>query len=162
MAISSALQLADLALVWLSSAGQADLAMIDLDLASDRGLTTAAILSLLTDRRANDDDLPPSGDPTDRRGWWGDQFATIKGDKYGSRLWLLDRSTRTNETALKAKEYVLEGVAWMIEDKVIASADVTVETTRDGLFFAVALNRPGKDPVAFQFSHVWDHMQEDQ
>jgi phage gp46-like protein len=59
MASSSALQLADLALVWSNTLGDADLAMIDSDLASDRGLETAVLLSLFTDRRAEPDDVPP-------------------------------------------------------------------------------------------------------
>jgi phage gp46-like protein len=70
-ATSSAIQLADLALTWDEQQGAADLALIDNDLASDRGLETAVLLSLFTDRRAQPDDVPPSGDPADRRGWCG-------------------------------------------------------------------------------------------
>jgi phage gp46-like protein len=159
-ATSSALGLGDLALVWSDSVGSADLSMIDDDLASDRGLMTAAILSLFTDRRAADDDVPPSGDPRDRRGWWADQFAAVGGDKYGSRLWLLDRAKLTNETALRTTEYVREALAWMLEDRVASSIDIAVETTDVALVFAIGLNRPGRDPVSFRFAHTWDHMQE--
>ncbi len=161
MASSSALQLADLALTWSNTTGDADLSMIDSDLASDRGLMTAVVLSLFTDRRAETDDQPPSGDARDRRGWWADQFAEVLGDRIGSRLWLLDRSKRTNETKLRAIEYVREALAWMIEDRVVASIDVTVEFEGANLVIAGALQRPGRDPVSFRFSHVWDHLQED-
>lgn len=161
MANSSALQLADLALTWSNMSGDSDLSMIDSDLASDRGLETAIILSLFTDRRAEPDDVPPSGDPNDRRGWWADQFAAVLGDKFGSRLWLLDRSTRNNETVLRAKEYSLEALNWMLEDRVVDGTDVTIETTDNGITIEVEVRRPGKDPVSFKFSHVWDHLQED-
>src|SRR4051812_11864908 len=97
-AASSALQLADLALVWDESNGSADVALIDSDLASDAALETAVMLSLFLDRRAQPDDAPPSGDPNDRRGWWADQFADTEGDLVGSRLWLLDRSKLTGDT----------------------------------------------------------------
>jgi phage gp46-like protein len=147
--------------VWNSVTGDADVAMIDSDLASDRGLVTAVLLSLFTDRRAESDDVPPSGDEGDRRGWWADQFATPEGDKIGSRLWLLDRSTRTNETVLRAKEYVREALAWMIEDSVVESIDVAVETTANALVIAVALQRPGRDAVSLRFAARWDHLQED-
>lgn len=156
MTTSSAIQLADLGLVWSNVTGDADVSIIDMDLASDRGLLTAAILSLFCDRRAEADDVPPSGDPNDRRGWWADQFAVVANDKFGSRLWLLDRGKRTNETVLRANEYVHEAWAWMIEDKVVSSIDLAVETTATGLMFAGRLNRPGKDPVSFRFAHVWD------
>ncbi len=161
MAISSAIQLADLALTWSNAKGSADLSLIDLDLASDRGLMTATILSLFTDRRAENDDVPPSGDDRDRRGWWADQFATVQGDRIGSRLWLLDRSKRTNETALRAKEYATEALAWMLEDRVVSSVDVVVEMTDRALLLSVGLERPGRDAVSFQFAHAWEHMQED-
>lgn len=161
MAISSALQLADLALTWDAARGDADLSLIDSDLASDRGLETAVLLSLFTDRRAERDDRPPSGDARDRRGWWADQFADVEGDRIGSRLWMLDRAKLTNQTVLRAREYVLEALAWMLEDRVVASIDVQIETTPSALLIAVGLQRPGRDPVTFRFQHVWDHVQED-
>lgn len=152
------MQLADLALVWSATAGAADVTLIDGDLASDPGMTTAVLLSLFTDRRAQQDDQPPSGDPSDRRGWWADQFADIEGDLYGSRLWLLDRSKRTAETARRAKEYVVEALAWMLEDLVVASADVQTEATAQALLIAVTLQRPGRDAVSFRFAHAWDEL----
>lgn len=154
MATSSALQLADLALTW--NGVSADLSLIDSDLASDAGMTTAVLLSLFTDRRCEDDDTPPSGDPNDRRGWWGDQFLPVEGDKYGSRLWLLDRSVLNNETARKAEEYDREALAWMIEDGVVASIDVVIEISANNLFHALTLHRPGREPVSLRFAHVWD------
>lgn len=156
MATSSALQLADLALTWSIATGDADLALIDADLASDIGLETAVMLSLYCDRRAEPDDLPPSDDARDRRGWWADQFADVPGDLIGSRLWLLDRAKATNETVLRAREYVREALAWMIEDRVIAGLDVEVTMTPDGLMIALGLQRPGRDPVAFRFAHTWN------
>lgn len=162
MASSSAAQLGDLALTWSNATGTADLSKIDDDLASDLGLLTAMILSLFTDRRAEDDDVPPSGDPGDRRGWWGDEFLEIEGDKYGSRLWLLDRSTLSTETLLRAREYVLEALAWMIEDKVVETIDVTVARNgQNGMLIAGELARPGRDPVPFRFDRTWDQLQED-
>jgi phage gp46-like protein len=156
MATSSAIQLADLALTWSIETADADLSMIDSDIASDRGLETAVLLSLFMDRRAEVDDRPPSGEPSDRRGWWADQFLPVEGDRIGSRLWLLARSKRTGEVAARAKEYVLEALAWMREDRVVAGIEVTVETTASALLIAVGLQRPGRDPVTYRFSHVWE------
>jgi phage gp46-like protein len=167
----------DLALVWSTELGDADLSVIaadiDEDLATDRGLQTAVLLSLFTDRRAETDDKPPSGDATDRRGWWADQFAADEGDRIGSRLWLLDRSKRSNEVVLRATEYAREALAWMLEDRVVSGVDVAVDTSTTApalfaelrlpataLLITVGLQRPGKDPVSFHFAHTWDHLQE--
>ena len=157
-ATSSALQLADLALVWSNATADADLALIDSDLASDTGLETAVLLSLFTDRRCFDDDIPPSGDPSDRRGWWADQFLEVEADKYGSRLWLLARSKRNNETVRRAEEYVREALAWMVEDRVVSSIDVAVETADRDLLIEVRMNRPGREAVRFRFAHVWESL----
>lgn len=160
MANSSALQLADLALLWDDVHGAADLAIIDGDLASDQGLETAVVLSLFTDRRAEDDDVPPSGDSRDRRGWWADQFLANAGDKFGSRLWLLDRSTLSNETLLRAKQYALEALQWLVDDKVASSIDVTVTRLPNGMRLSPTVTRPGREAVTFSFAHVWDHQED--
>lgn len=154
---SSALGLADLALVW--SGLDADLTIVDQDLSVDAGMTTAVLLSLCTDRRCEDDDVPSSGDVDDRRGWWADQFADVEGDRFGSRLWLLDRSKRTNETALRAKEYAAEALAWMVEDSVVESVDVVTELTTSDLLIGVTVQRPGREPIALRFAHTWSAME---
>lgn len=157
-ATSSALKLADLALVWDEKLGSADFVVIDSDLASDPGLETAMLLSLFTDRRAEPDDVPPSGNPNDRRGWWADQFAAVEGDRMGSRLWLLDRSKATNETALLAKEYASEALQWMIVDGVAGSINVATEIVGGQLQIAITGTRPDGSPLTFRFAHVWDAM----
>lgn len=156
-ATSSAIRLADLALTWSAATGSADLSLIDLDLASDAGLDTAVLLSLFLDRRAEDDDEPPSGDPTDRRGWWGDQFSASEGDKIGSRLWLLDRSTVNGETARRAEEYIREALQWMIDDKVVSNIGVTIDiSTRERMLIDLTLQRPGREAISVRFAHAWD------
>lgn len=172
MATSSALGLGDIALVWSNASTDADAAIIDNDLASDRGLMTAVLLSLFLDARAQQDDVPPSGDPTDLRGWWADEFQEVKGDRIGSRLWLLERGKATRENATRAKEYIAEALAWMLEDKVVASvepfAEVITKPTLVGetmfpagsLLLGVDIHRPGRDPVSLRFASKWDHMQE--
>jgi len=62
---------------------------------------------------------------------------------------------------LLAKEYASEALRWMVEDRVVTSADVGVEPSANGILISVVLNRPGRDPVSFRFDRVWDHQQED-
>jgi phage gp46-like protein len=157
MATSSAIVVADLALTWSQPTGDADLSMIDSDLATDAGMQTGVLLSLFTDRRAADDDVPPSGDQTDRRGWWADQFLPVEGDRFGSRLWLLDRSTLTGETARRAEEYVREALKWMIEDRVVSAIGVTIDITAPPtMLITVILQRPGQAAISLEFARVWD------
>jgi phage gp46-like protein len=78
------------------------------------------LMSLGCDRRAAPDDTLPTGswsigEPGSlglRRGWPGDGLDRI-GRLAGSRLWLLVREKKTEETRLKAELYVREALAWI-------------------------------------------------
>ncbi len=158
-ATSSALGLGDIAIEWSLRTGDADNVMVDGDIGVDRGITTSVILSLMLDRRAEDDDVPPSGDARDRRGWWADQLLGPEGDRIGSRLWLLDRSTRTNDNVLRAKQYAEEALAWMVTDRVVSGVEVAVAAIGALLRITVGLQRPGRDPISLRFDHVWQHQE---
>jgi len=155
-ATSSVLGLGDIALTWDNAQGNADLSLIDGDIATDRGLETAMLLSLLLDRRADVDDQPPSGDPADKRGWWADEFLPVEGDKIGSRMWLLDRAVISRETAQLAEFYARECWQWLLDDKVIAALDVTIVTAGERMDIVAVVTRPSGDRTQFKFQNVWD------
>jgi phage gp46-like protein len=139
-----------------------DLSVVNDDLENELGLETAAILSIFTDRRANNDDILPNLKDDDRRGWWGDLLEPeVIGDKIGSRLWLLERSKTTQETLQKAEIFIRESLQWMVEDKVVKDIEVEVErqgtVPNDILAFAVKLIRnDGKDDVNLEFTEKWE------
>jgi phage gp46-like protein len=145
----------DIALQWDLDAGGADLYLEDDDLASDEGLRTAVLLSLFTDRRADEADVLP-GEDDDRRGWWADEFAAIEGDLFGSRLWLLDRGKILSDTAARAKSFAEEALAWLIEDRVASAIDVQVLIDGHVLSMVVVITRPTGDEATYRFSHVWE------
>jgi phage gp46-like protein len=153
-------QVADIALEW--TAGSMDMSIAGDDLASEEGLRTAVLLSLFTDRRAESDDVLPADDG-DRRGWWGDELAAVEGDLLGSRLWLLDRSTRRVDVARRAEEFVREALAWMLEDRVAKRIDVEVTTGDNDLTLAVTIHRPqAQTTTTFRFDHVWREIERPQ
>lgn len=108
-------------------------------------LRSAVFVSLLTDRRANIDDVIPDAPvtpqsiPPDRRGWAGDALGDVVGDRVGSRLWLLKRAKQTEETRRRAIEYVQEALEWMIVDQHATSILIEAEWVDGGrLDFSVA------------------------
>lgn len=142
--------MSDLALRWQQAA--ADVVMTHNDLLIDDGLTTSVIVSLFTDRRAEDSDILPDGH-ADRRGWWGDGLAD---DRIGSRLWLLSREKQRQAVLDRAKEYALEALQWLLDDKVAESIDVTTEFTKPGMLgIQVVITRPQTAPADFQFFYMW-------
>lgn len=89
-------------------------------------LDFAVISSLLTDRRAEPEDVLPVDDG-DRRGWWGDGFGAEGPEPFGSRLWLLHRATVNQETATLARLYAEEALAWLVSEGLAESVSVTAE-----------------------------------
>jgi len=145
----------DIALFWDDTAQAADFAIEENDLATDAGLKTAVMLSLFTDRQAEEGDVLPAGE-TDRRGWWGDAFPTVDDDKIGSRLWLLDRSTETPAVRALAEEYAHESLKWLLDDKVSDGVKVVVDYfRRGGMGGSIQISRPNLSPVDFRFDRVW-------
>lgn len=148
--------MSDIALIWDPLSGSADFAIEENDLKSDTGLETAIMLSLYIDRIAEPGDVLPEGE-TNRRGWWADAEPVAPGDKFGSRLWLLDRAKQTADVLSRAEEYTREGLAWPLEDRVASEIDAVPEFTRAGLLgVAVTVHRPALDPARYQYDRTWD------
>jgi phage gp46-like protein len=122
------------------------------DLQTDRGLQTSVLISLFTDRRALPDDVIPdgSGDP---RGWWGDDPE----HPIGSRLWLLSRAKQTNETLLRAKDYMIEALQWLVDDGAVAKFDIAAQWVAPSVLggFVTAYRQDGQS-VAVNFNYSWN------
>ncbi len=147
--------MSDFALAYDFDTLVSDLVIDENDLASDAGLETAVQLSLFCDRRAELGDVLPLGE-TDRRGWWADALADVPDDKFGSRLWLLDRAKPTAEALVRAEEYAREALQWLLDDKVAEAISVTVTYPSRGVrSLLVHVQRPTMDSVEFRFNHTW-------
>lgn len=134
----------------------ADLAVGAGELAADGGLRTAIIISLFTDARARADDVPPGG-AGDRRGWWGDAWPSRRYDgaprPLGSRLWLLHREKRAEDTRARAEGYAREALAWLIEDGIAERVEVSAQWLDDGrdvLALGVTVHRPAAPPERYR------------
>ncbi|RJX19022.1 MAG: hypothetical protein C4575_09340 [Desulforudis sp.] len=125
------------------------------------GLTTAVIVSLFTDRRAEDDDVLPDSANGDKRGWWGDLVSPeVEGDRIGSRLWLLEREKTTPETLIRAREYIEQALEWLVDDGVAAKVEIEVERTgaveTPILAFRARIFRSDGTVTAYKFDSLWE------
>lgn len=107
----------------------ADLALEGGDLALDEGLATGVLVSLFSDRRV---ELEEGADPLQlgRRGWWPDGSV----DRWGSRIWQLQRAKATAANAQAAKVWTEEALRWLVEEGIAESVTVTtqlVQAVRD-------------------------------
>lgn len=107
------------------------------DLALDLGLETAVIISLFCDARAEATDILPDGE-TSRRGYWADK----PGDRVGSKLWLLQREKLLPAVATRARQYVEEALAWMVDNGVASTVVAETELQHpDMLKIGITISR---------------------
>jgi phage gp46-like protein len=150
--------LSDLRTAFIDFTG--DLVLSGPSLDEDDGLETAVVISLFTDRRAQPGDPLPisaqlAGSP-DRRGWWGDTFPDMPGDRIGSRLWLLNREKQLTSVVERAREYALEALQWLVEDGVARTVNVTAEIVRQGVLgLSVEIVRSDKAVAQYRFKSFW-------
>lgn len=155
----------DVALKWIN--GEADIAVNDADLLMDDGLESAVALSLACDARAESSDVLPVGEPT-RRGWWGDEFSSVEGDRSGCKLWLLFREPRTAATLERAKGYIKQALQWLIDDGIASSIECAasfedfatltnsnVRPDQFALVMQIGIKKPDGTSETFRFARQW-------
>lgn len=114
-------------------------------------LHRAAVISLLTWRRAGGDDVL---DDAERYGWWGDSFPSAPDDKIGSRLYLLRRRTLTDETVRDAIDYAREALQWLLDDGRVVDVAIAAERSVNRLDMRVVLTTPGEQ-IHVQLDDLW-------
>ncbi|MBO3274121.1 phage GP46 family protein [Pseudomonas schmalbachii] len=133
-----------------------DVVVVDEDLEADKGLETAVIVSLFTDRRAALDQLPVEFPADDLRGWWGDVAPQVEGDQTGSLLWLLAREKQLPATLARARQYAEDALRWMLEDKVAQQVVVAASWLATGwMLLQIDIYRPGGDVVRYRYGYEW-------
>ncbi|WP_354689358.1 phage GP46 family protein [Citrobacter portucalensis] len=131
--------------LWLTVNGKQVSASSQLD-----PLTRAVVISFFTHRRADPDD---NADVP--MGWWGDTWPMVANDRYGSKLWLLQRSKLTNALVNTVRTYLRESLQWMLDDGVVSRIDIDIQRTGiNELGNSIALwRRDG--PVTISFNDFW-------
>ncbi|MDR1276376.1 MAG: phage GP46 family protein [Candidatus Accumulibacter sp.] len=134
-----------------------DYALAGCSLADAHDVKTAILISLFTDRRAEDDDILPDAGAS-KRGWWGD---ALSGRRIGSKLWLLSREKELNAVLARAEEYAREALAWMIDDGIASAVEVSAENPRSGwLGIEVRAEKASTAPEKYRFEFAWRNASE--
>lgn len=147
----------DIKVIWDTDLMEGDISYSNGDLVIDDGLETAVLMSLFTDRRAEDDDELPDPNSTDKRGWWGDLVSDIDNDKIGSRQWLLERSKTIDEVLENTKLYAEEALQWMKDDDVVADIEVESERNDDKLYYKVIIYKSDGEIIKMKYDTLWNN-----
>lgn len=117
-------------------------------------LTRAVVISLFTWRKAGKDDAPEEAN-----GWWGDTYPTVQNDRIGSRLYLLKRSKLTNQTPMKAREYITEALQWLTTDGVAARVDVTAARLGiNAMSATTVIRKRDGTTLSLSFDDLWSEL----
>lgn len=127
------------------------MALVDED-ATESAWRRAAVISLLTWRRAGADDAL---DDSERYGWWGDSFPSQTNDQIGSRLWQLRRRSLTAQTVQDATTYAREALQWMLDDGRVIDIDVTTTRGVDRLDMRIALVFRDGATLELSLDNLW-------
>ena len=117
----------------------------------------AVVISLFSWRRALSSDLL---DDDERMGWWGDSFPAVDNDRTGSRLWLLRRRPITPQTLADARQYALEALQWLLDDRLVSALSVEVARNaqpgqHDRVRMTVTLDEHADAPLRFEWDDIW-------
>lgn len=111
----------------------------DGDFVATRGFDTTVAISLFSKRRATAVEVP---DTTRREGYWGNIVSLILEFENGSKLWLLQQSRLTTETANEAKDFINKALAWLVENGWAVSIETDTEIASGILLVNITLFRP--------------------
>lgn len=141
---------------FIAKDGFFDIEIIMGDISNDDGLESAVLVSLFTDKRVLENEMPEGS--TDKRGWWGDIVSEFEQDQIGSKLWLLDRGKADQETRVKAQQYASDALDWMLRDGLAETVTVTSElVNRKFIYLDISIVRPkASEIIGYRFQMAWD------
>ena len=114
-----------LLLEWSDERQRADLVVENGSFKQDPTLESVVLVSLLTNRRADESAGIPLAD--DRQGWWGDFVASPPGEEYGSLIWLYSIGNTTTEVAEQIRREANARLQWLVKDGLLQKIEVTAE-----------------------------------
>ena len=117
------------------NSGIADISIESGDILGDESLYSSILISLFTDKRAdNEDELPVEykvgADLPDLRGYFGD---ALEKESMGSKLWLLKREKQLLQVLVLAKQYAEESLQWLVRGNYCKEVTVDVAGSTQGL-----------------------------
>lgn len=109
------------------------------DFGVTEGLESAILVSLFSDRRADESEVP---NPMQRRGWIGNTIASTPTDNHGSGLWLYEQRRMTQEIANAVRMESEQCLQWMVEENLAAwvEAGIGMRPSRRQLDIVVTLH----------------------
>jgi phage gp46-like protein len=130
-------------------------------------LATAVMVALGTNALADETDLLPDPDSTNREGWWGDMDGDVIWNAWpiGTKLWLLKRSSlgssqsRFGSTQAMAMNYIRGALQPFIDNKIASRYEiVSTRVSKQQLNVLVRLYRGPRAAINLMYQALWEGM----
>jgi phage gp46-like protein len=134
-----------------------------------QALATAVCVALGTNALADQHDLLPDPDSSERCGWWGDLDAELiwNGWPIGSKLWLLRRSKITpasaqqGSTLVLVENYIRDAMQPFVNRRICSSFDIWVTRVNPQRIDALLrIYRGPQQPIELAYQILWDAMEQ--
>jgi len=147
-----------LLLRWQPDRSECDLVITGAGLDLSHELETMVNICLFTDRHADPSDRLMPGD-SDPRGWWGDLYSPIKGDRIGSKLWLRVPGRAFAGIERIVRNDIIEALQPLVDDKIASRVDATVffhqPPLKNRLDAVVDLYRGDELALRLDYQRIW-------
>lgn len=140
-------------LIAKDSDGVFDISIANGQLVTTNGLDTAIYMSLFTEKRATEDQIK---EPSQRRGWVGNELNDDVTYEIGSYLWLLDQAIINQDTANLGEAYISDCLQWMITDGLVGSITVDSIIQSDKIVFNLTFLRNDGSELSYVLD-LWDN-----
>lgn len=122
------------------------------DFIIDDGLETALVVSILSDRRADNSQVSQR---ELRRGWIGDLVTTLPGFKLGSHIWLSEQARITQETLTTIQDSAEKSLDWMFSAELITEVEARASiTTKSSILLLITVTSPNGS-VSTKAFNLW-------
>jgi len=123
------------------------LATKDGDLVTVDGMESAVRVSLFTNARLDESEMP---DPMRRGGWIGN---LLSGRQLGGKLHALENARITTAYVGKAKEFAARSLDWMTEDNVSRGVSNSVSVQKQHVQHSISI--VARDGVKYDYRYLW-------
>ena len=120
------------------------------DVETEDSFDTAILVSLLTERRANESEVLLSHL---RRGWIGNEHTP--GVDIGSKLWLFDQSRLTRTVMNQIEVEAANALQWLVDNDLAVAVSASVTSTVDSVTLVVNIQRDNS-VTERRFFELWN------
>jgi phage gp46-like protein len=129
-----------------------------------QALATAVVVALGTNALADEDDVLPDPDSTDRQGWWGDLETEViwNGWPIGTKLWLLSRSAiqssfaKSGATQTWVMNYIRDAVQPFVDRKIASRYEIlSMRVSKQQIDAVVRIYRGPRAAIDLMYQLLW-------